>query len=480
MLKVKEVMRTGEGIPQVPIGTTVKESIKEISQKTLGFTTVLDEKGKLVGIVTDGDLRRAVEKGIEFQSARVEEIMTKNPITISREKYAHEALEIMEKYNLDVLIAATPENVFYLSNYQSVSHKLLRGVQVYAIFPRDLEPALIIPISDLDLYADSSCWIKDVRTYGTFYIEEGELTGLSESELKLAKLQKMAKQGLDPLTVLTSVLSERGLDKSNIGLDEMGIDQITWSKIKNMLPKANLKPAYSIFREIRMIKTEEEIELLRRSAEIAQKAVEKMLESVKEGVTEQELAQVIEEVTVRERAKPFLTVLGCGTRSAFPNALPSSYKVKKGDIIRFDGGCVYKGYYSDIAKIAVLGEASEKVKKYFKAVALGVEEAANVIKPGIKASEIFQIAVETVRKAGIPHYRRHHVGHGIGVECYDPPILRPTDQTVLEPDMVINIETPYYELGLGGLQVEITVRVTQDGYELLTPKTFDKELLIIR
>ncbi len=104
MLKVKEVMRTGEGIPQVPIGTTVKESIKEISQKTLGFTTVLDEKGKLVGIVTDGDLRRAVENGTDFQSARVEEIMTKNPITISKEKYAHEALEIMEKNGITSLI----------------------------------------------------------------------------------------------------------------------------------------------------------------------------------------------------------------------------------------------------------------------------------------------------------------------------------------------------------------------------------------
>jgi len=389
------------------------------------------------------------------------------------------ALEIMEKYDLDVLVGTTPENVYYISNYQSVSHKLLKGVQTYAIFPRDLEPVLIIPMSDLDLYADSSSWIKDVRTYGTFYIEEGELTGLSESELRLAKLQKMATPGLDPLPVLVNVLSEKGLEKSNIGIDEMGIDYITLSKLKDMLPEASIKPAYNIFKEIRMIKTREEIRLLQKSAEISQKAVEKMLDSVKEGVTEQELARVLEEVIVREGAKPFLTVLGCGTRSAFPNALPSNYKVKKGDIIRFDGGCEYKGYYSDIAKIAVLERANEKVKKYFKAVALGVEEAVNIVEPGVKASEIFQVAMEAVKKAGIPHYRRHHVGHSIGVECYDLPILRPSDQTVLEPDMILNIETPYYEFGLGGLQVEITIRVTQDGYELFTPKTFDRELLIL-
>ncbi len=109
MLKVEKVMRTGAGIPKVQAGTTLKECLKEISSKTLGFTTVLDKKGRLMGIITDGDLRRALEKEIDFQSTRVEEIMTKNPLTINKEKYAHEALEIMEKNGVTSLIIKTKE-----------------------------------------------------------------------------------------------------------------------------------------------------------------------------------------------------------------------------------------------------------------------------------------------------------------------------------------------------------------------------------
>ena len=391
------------------------------------------------------------------------------------------ALKIMDKYNLEALIATSPENVLYLSGYRSLSQWALRGVPVYAIFPRDGEPSLIIPISDLDLYADKPSWIKDVRCYGVFYIEhyEKESLKLSDSEVRLAELMKKVKRGKSALDLLVDVLVEKGLDKKKIGIDEIGIDYNTWLYLKNSLPNAQLKPAFNIFKEIRMIKTSDEVELLRKAAEISQKAVETMLESVREGVSELELAQIVEEVIVKEGGRVFATVIGCGTRSAFPNALPSSYRVKKGDIIRYDGGCTYNDYYSDIAKTAVLGEASEKIKKYFKAIAIGTEEALNAIKPGIKASEVFRIAVEAVRKNGIPHYKRHHCGHGIGIECYDKPIIRPTDETVLEPGMVINIETPYYEIGLGGLQVEVTILVTESGYELLTPKTFDRELLIV-
>ena len=103
-LKVKDVMRIGEGIPEVKVNTPIKEVIKEMSQKTLGFTTVLDGKGKLSGIITDGDLRRALEKGVNFNLLKAKDIMTKNPLTISKEKYAHEALEIMEKNGITSLV----------------------------------------------------------------------------------------------------------------------------------------------------------------------------------------------------------------------------------------------------------------------------------------------------------------------------------------------------------------------------------------
>ena len=84
------------------------------------------------------------------------------------------------------------------------------------------------------------------------------------------------------------------------------------------------------------------------------------------------------------------------------------------------------------------------------------------------ANAIFVTAVEATRKAGIAHYRRHHVGHGIGLDVYDMPILNETTSTPLEAGMVLEVETPYYELGFGGLQVEDTILVTDHGHERLT------------
>jgi Xaa-Pro dipeptidase len=80
-----------------------------------------------------------------------------------------------------------------------------------------------------------------------------------------------------------------------------------------------------------------------------------------------------------------------------------------------------------------------------------------------------QRLVDTVRREGIPHYQRSHVGHGIGVDGYDPPNLGPGGDTALEENMVLCVETPYYELGFAGLQVEDMVRVTRDGVESLMP-----------
>jgi Xaa-Pro aminopeptidase len=80
-------------------------------------------------------------------------------------------------------------------------------------------------------------------------------------------------------------------------------------------------------------------------------------------------------------------------------------------------------------------------------------------------ADVFHAAVNTVRQEGIPHYQRSHVGHGIGLDGYDAPNIAPSNDDVFEEDMVICVETPYYEMGLGGLQVEDTMAVTRDGVD---------------
>lgn len=99
------------------------------------------------------------------------------------------------------------------------------------------------------------------------------------------------------------------------------------------------------------------------------------------------------------------------------------------------------------------------------------------MKPGVKAKQLYEITVQTTRESGLPQFKRTHCGHGIGLEMYDPPVLRETTEIPVEAGMVFCVEAPYYELGLGGIQVEDTVVVTPTGVEYLSPATKPLQIL---
>jgi Xaa-Pro aminopeptidase len=190
--------------------------------------------------------------------------------------------------------------------------------------------------------------------------------------------------------------------------------------------------------------------------------------AIREGATEFEIWQTLFKKVIEEGALPSWPCVGVGVRGVLSNVISASQPVKNGDLIRFDVGCVYQYYNSDCARTVVLGEANEKQRTYHHAIRIGLERALRIVRPGVRASQIFKEAMEGVRDAGIPHYRRHHVGHGIGIEPYEPPFLTETSEDILEEGMVVNVETPYYEMGLGGVQLEDTIMVTADGYRPLT------------
>jgi Xaa-Pro aminopeptidase len=127
-----------------------------------------------------------------------------------------------------------------------------------------------------------------------------------------------------------------------------------------------------------------------------------------------------------------------------------------------------EGYTSDIARNFALEEPSARTRSLYDAVLHGEDVAIAALRPGVVAAEVFEAGVRAIRQAGIPEYNRHHIGHAVGLEVYDTPTLMPEDRTPIELGMVFEVETPYYELGFGGLQPEDTVLVTEQGGELLT------------
>lgn len=390
--------------------------------------------------------------------------------------------EVLERYQIDILVATTPENVTYCTDFWSLGHWLLPGVECYAVLTPDRSqaPYLILSQGELDLLIEQGADHLATFTYGTFYYEMAKVKKsdqTSDSSL-FERLTVSDGPYRNAQEALVSLFHNRGWSNLSVALDERGTTPSTFSMLENKIDNLKVRPGYALFQEIRAVKTPGEIERIREATRITERAIEAVLAEVHVGMTEKEMAKVFNMTVIKEGGTPLLTVIGCGEHSALGNAIPSDRKVRKGDIIRFDVGCRYKQYCSDIARIVVFGTATAKQRSYYQAILEGENQALGLVEPGVTAGAIYQAALEGVRRAGISHYRRHHVGHGIGIEVYDPPLLAPDNSMPLEASMVLNIETPYYELGFGGLQVEDTLVVTEQGYELLTESSRDFRLII--
>jgi Xaa-Pro aminopeptidase len=385
--------------------------------------------------------------------------------------------EIMRQARLDAIVGTCPENVTYLSGFWAMSQWVRRGPQAYVLQTRNAQEACIVANSGLlDLIPDQEIWVDDIRRYGFFQVDADPSAELNADDRRQLKLfESTPYRG--PVEALAAAVEERGLGKASIGVDELGITPQCMEQLRAALPQAQLTPAFALIEKVRSVKTPAEIERLQRAARIAEGSIEAALRVAAPGATERELLREFNAYTVRHDAAPVVGCIGFGDRSALSNVQPSDRRLQRGDVIRFDVGGRYRHYRSDIARIAALGEPAAKVQKYHLALEKGVLRAYDMIRPGLKVAELFREVVDTVRHEGIAHYARSHVGHGIGIDGYDPPNLSDSSPDVLEENMVICVETPYYELGFAGLQVEDMIRVTGNGSESLM--TFGTGLKVI-
>lgn len=358
----------------------------------------------------------------------------------------------------DLLVASLPANIEYLTTYHSVALDVLARTQAYALFAPGRKPAVVASLAEIPSIMECLGEEADLYCFGTFcFCTSGEsLEGRMVERIRANRLFDSAAEALSA-AIRTSGAKRAALDESHISYP-------TWQKVMENCPETTLVPGAGIFLKARMMKHEDEIAGLERSVEIAESAFQATLAILRPGVTERELEHVYCREVAELGARPAFFVATAAHRAAFSDTVNTSLAIQKGDMIRFDFGCVYKGYCSDIARTAVIGTPDEKLAVYYEAVRRGTRDAIAAIRPGITtAEEVFAAAVESTRINGLPHYERHHCGHGIGVECYDYPSIAIGDKTVLQPGMVLCIETPYYELGWGGVQLENTIQITETG-----------------
>jgi Xaa-Pro aminopeptidase len=384
--------------------------------------------------------------------------------------------QVMEAAEVDAVVATTPVNVTYLSDFWSLSHWSRIAAQTFAIVGRTVERAVevVVPLSNSDLVSTRpEIAPTRVSPYGAFSFSVGSVGDheLLAEELALLRFTTADADSVyaTPFDALVAALHRAsGGWAGHIAIEAGGLQPGDAERLAELLPRTRWRDSGALLRDVRVIKTPREIELLREAATRTDQAIATALGGASAGDTELDVQASYHAELASLDTLPFLTSITSGRRTVLPNGQAGSRVLQSGDLMRFDGGGRYRLYAADLARMAIVGTASDKQHSYYGAAKEGLETAISEVKPGARARDVFTSAVEATRAAGIAGYERSHCGHGIGIENYDGPYISSASTDILEEGMVICLETPYYELGWGGIQVEDTLVVTANGAERFT------------
>jgi Xaa-Pro aminopeptidase len=242
---------------------------------------------------------------------------------------------------------------------------------------------------------------------------------------------------------------------------------------------AELVPGEGWVEELRKIKDAEEIASIRAAAELGDEGFAYILERIKPGVREIDLALELE-FYLRSKGSEgvsFDPIVAAAERSALPHARPTDRVVEKGRYLLFDFGCVVDGYCSDMTRTVVIGPVDDRHRQVYETVLESQMAGIEAAGPGISCGDVDMVSRRVIEKAGYPEAFMHGLGHGVGLDIHEAPSLKTGFAEQLMPGHVITIEPGAYFEGWGGVRVEDLAVVTEDGLEVLSKAP--KDLIVL-
>ncbi|MGA2441540.1 MAG: aminopeptidase P family protein [Tepidisphaeraceae bacterium] len=239
-----------------------------------------------------------------------------------------------------------------------------------------------------------------------------------------------------------------------------------------------LVPLEDVLVNIRKVKDDQEIGLIRKSAAIAEEAFSAVREAIEVGQSENYLAGLLV-LELRSRGASdasFPVIVGAGANSSLPHYRPGEALVRNDQPLLFDWGALYEGYCSDITRTLMLGRVNAKIKEIYKIVLEAQQAAIGFLRPGVTTQQTDRVARDLIDKAGYKAQFGHGLGHGIGREIHELPTMRRIGgDEELQPGMIVTVEPGIYLPGEGGVRIEDDVLITHSGCEVLTTldKTFE-------
>jgi Xaa-Pro aminopeptidase len=374
--------------------------------------------------------------------------------------YPHQAERLQaeqERGGFAALVAVTPANVAYVTGFRSLVAAVDPATEVYAVVGPD-GTTLVVPMMEAMAVAEGDVDASHVICHGRFHYAETD--GPGERATRLRRLiAKPAARGADALAAALALV---GVRRGRVGLDDVTLPEARVAALRQTLSGYTLASSSAAFATARAIKSPYEIDCLRRVLHATEESLDAVLALLHPGVSEHEAATAFVHEAAKRGTTPYRTVIAFGAGAALPASAPGERALKLGDLVRFDLGCTLKGYCSNVARMAVMGEPNERQQARFDALHAGVEAALETVRPEITAGQVFDATVAAIRKAGLADYARHHVGHAIGLDPVEAPMLAPGD-AALEMGMVVCAEAPYYAVGDAGFTITETALVTRTG-----------------
>jgi Xaa-Pro dipeptidase len=353
----------------------------------------------------------------------------------------------LQEQNISFALITSTPNVFYLSGFYSDPHERLLALLV---FPND-EPMLVCPQME----------VSQAKRAGWQY----EIIGYSDTD--------------NPWELIYKNINAKQVSPEQIAIEKSHLTMERYEQLHTHFPNVSFVNAEEKLRELRMIKDEKEIAILREAAKLADFGVEVGVKALAEGKPELEIIATIEYELKKKgvREMSFATMVLTGEKTADPHGVPGLATIKAGDFVLFDLGVVLDGYCSDITRTVVFGTVTAEQKEIYETVLKAQLAAIEASKPGAEIGSVDKAARAFIEQAGYGPYFTHRVGHGLGIEIHEYPSMNGTNTMRLQPGMVFTIEPGIYVPSIGGVRIEDDVFITDNGVEILTK--YPKELLII-
>lgn len=263
----------------------------------------------------------------------------------------------------------------------------------------------------------------------------------------------------------------------NVGFEE---NYVTYAEYQNLIRKYRIKTmecSEKIIEKQRAIKSEQEIENIRKACEITDNCFKHLCEFIKIGMTEREIVYEIEKFFIENGADgvAFETIVASGTNSSKPHSIPTDKKIEYGDPITIDFGAKYNGYCSDMTRTIFAGTINDEIKSVYNLILKNQERITREIKEGIATKMLFK-SVES--EFYLYNYSLiHALGHGVGLEIHEIPFLTSSSQATLKENMVVTNEPGIYVLGKYGIRIEDTICVGKEESEALTKSS--REIIVL-